>query len=194
MAVIAPIVLVCYKSSEASNNCTMLRRDRQIRMQIHQLMDACLFALSFWLAYELRANEAAIEYLDLPHIESFTSYFWFYLILIPAAPLILEVQGFYDRPGICPRRATVWALFKGCFFTTVGLIFAMYFFRRYPARWVPIWFGLISFGLVYLKEEIFLWVIRNKLNLPQYRRRYLLLGTGEETVRMRRELNARPEA
>jgi len=172
----------------------MLRRDRQIRMQIHQLMDACLFAVSFWLAYELRANEAVIEHLDLLPIESFTAYSWFFVILIPAAPLILEAQGFYDRPVISPRRATIWALFKGCLFTTVGLIFAMYLFRRYPARWVPPLFGLISFGLVYLKEEIFLWVIKNKLTSAQYRRRYLLLGTGEETARMRRELNARPEA
>src|SRR6266550_4270026 len=194
MAVMAPIVLVCCKSSEACHDCIMLRRDRQIRMQIHQLMDACLFALSFWLAYELRANEIVLEFFALPPIEPFASYFWFYLVLIPAAPLILEAQGFYDRPVICPRRATIWALFKGCFFTTVGLIFAMYFFRRYPARWVPIWFGLISFGLVYLKEEIFLWDIKNKLTSAQYRRRYLLLGTGEETARMRSELNDRPEA
>ena len=34
----------------------MLRRDRQIQTQIHQLADACLVALSFWLAYLLRAN------------------------------------------------------------------------------------------------------------------------------------------
>ncbi len=172
----------------------MLRRDRQIRMQIHQLVDACLFAVSFWLAYELRANERIIEYFNLAPIDTFTTYFWFYLVLIPAAPLILEVQGFYGRPVICPRRATLWPLFKGCFFTTVGLIFAMYFFRRYPARWVPIWFGFISFGLVYLKEEIFLWVIKNRLTLAQYRRRYILVGTSEETARMRSELNARPEA
>jgi exopolysaccharide biosynthesis polyprenyl glycosylphosphotransferase len=172
----------------------MLRRDRQIRMQIHQLVDACLFAVSFWLAYELRANEGIIEFFNLAPIDSFNTYFWFYLVLIPAAPLILEVQGFYDRPVICPRRATFWPLFKGCFFTTVGLIIAMYFFRRYPARWVPIWFGFISLGLVYLKEEIFLWVIKNKMTLAQYRRRYILVGTSEETVRLRRDLNARPEA
>ena len=41
----------------------MLRRDRQIRMQIHQLMDACLFALSFWLAYKVRSNEDLIDLL-----------------------------------------------------------------------------------------------------------------------------------
>ena len=29
----------------------MLQRDRQIRTQVHQLADASLFAVSFWLAY-----------------------------------------------------------------------------------------------------------------------------------------------
>src|SRR3977135_3670962 len=97
----------------------MLRRDRQIRMQIHQLMDACLFAVSFWLAFELRTSPAVIEFLGLvPFDRPFATYFWFYLALISVAPLILELQGFYDRPSICPRRATLWPLFKGCFFTT----------------------------------------------------------------------------
>ena len=40
----------------------MLRRDRQIRMQLNQLTDACLFATSFWLAFALRAN---------PHVSAF---------------------------------------------------------------------------------------------------------------------------
>ena len=76
----------------------MLRRDRQIRMQIHQLMDACLFALSFWLAYELRSNEDIIDLLGLGEwTVPFDSYVRLYLILIPAAPLILEGVGFYAR-------------------------------------------------------------------------------------------------
>src|ERR1051326_6717029 len=108
----------------------MLRRHRQIRMQIHQLMDACLFALSFWLAYELRANAGIAELFGMdPFTQPFARYVWFYWLAIVAAPLILETQGFYDRPMLCPRRTTLWALFKGCLFTTLGLIFALYFFR-----------------------------------------------------------------
>ena len=34
----------------------MLRRHRQIKMQIQQVLDACLFGASFWLAWILRAN------------------------------------------------------------------------------------------------------------------------------------------
>ena len=47
----------------------MLRRDRQIRMQIHQLMDACLFAFSFWLAYTLRANPTIIDLFGLQGVD-----------------------------------------------------------------------------------------------------------------------------
>ena len=84
-------------------------------MQIHQLMDACLFAVSFWLAYELRFDPAVIEWFNLPAPpKELESFYWFYLILIPAAPLVLESQGFYERPITGSRRAMMWPLFKGC--------------------------------------------------------------------------------
>src|SRR6266487_2723005 len=97
----------------------MLRRDRQIRMQIHQLMDACLFALAFWLAYVLRSNPDLVELLGLPAVNEFHDYRWLYMILIPAAPFVLETQGFYNRPLLCSRRSTAWLLFKGCLITTL---------------------------------------------------------------------------
>src|SRR5438270_4885745 len=100
----------------------MLRRDRLIRMQIHQLMDACLFALGFWLAYLLRSDARVIELFRLEDVSPFEAYVWLYLILIPVAPLILEAQGFYNRPMLCSRLTTGWLLFKGCLFTTLSLI------------------------------------------------------------------------
>src|SRR5881296_3723220 len=99
----------------------MLRRHRQIRMQIHQLMDACLFAVSFWLAFVLRSDPHILDLLGLNPIGRFESYVWLYVILIPAAPLVLEAQGFYNRPLLCPRRATIWPLFKSCLITAIGL-------------------------------------------------------------------------
>ena len=173
----------------------MLRRDRQIRMQIHQLMDACLFAVSFWLAYELRANPDVIDLLDLvPWTTPFEAYVALYLILIPAAPLILEGQGFYARAPFCPRGTTAWMLFKGCFFTTLGLVLTMYLFKIPPvARGVVVWFGFISFGLVFLKEELLRHLTRTRLAQAQYRRRVLLVGTNDETARMEAELKAKSE-
>ena len=171
----------------------MLRRHRQIRMQIHQLLDACFFALSFWLACQLRANPVIIESLGLDPVHSFGEFLWFYLGIIIAAPLILETQGFYDRPMLGSRGAALWPLFRGCLFTTLGLIMALYFSRRYLARSIPIWFGFISFGLLYLKEELVRLVYKSRLGQTQSKRRFVLIGPSEETGPMRDELRTHSE-
>jgi exopolysaccharide biosynthesis polyprenyl glycosylphosphotransferase len=170
----------------------MLRRDRQIRTQIHQLMDACLFAVSFWLAYVLRTDSHVAGWLKLAPVEApFNNFAWLYLILIPAAPVILEAQGFYQRPLLCSRRTTAWLLFRTCLFTSLGLILALFLMRTFIARSVVIWSGFISFGLMFAKEEVLQWARKSKVAQAQYRRRLVLAGTSEETRRMRRELESK---
>jgi exopolysaccharide biosynthesis polyprenyl glycosylphosphotransferase len=172
----------------------MLRRDRQMRMQVHQLVDACLFALGFWLAYELRSNEHIIRFFGLrEEPSSFKDFAWLLAVLIPAAPFVLEAQGFYDRPMLGSRRTMLWQLLKGCAFTTLGLILTLFFFKMLIARWVLIWFGVISFVLVVIKEEVWRLICRSKMAQAQYQRRFLLVGNREETARMRSELEARDE-
>src|SRR5436309_2045751 len=130
----------------------MLRRDRHIRTQIQQLADACIVAVSFWIAYVLRANPQIAGWLHLEQLApaSFnsTDAIWLYFALIPIAPLILESQGFYNRPVLAPRRLVYWPLLKGCFLTTVGLVLAIYAFRLSNSvpRGVTTFFGVISFA------------------------------------------------
>jgi exopolysaccharide biosynthesis polyprenyl glycosylphosphotransferase len=173
----------------------MLRRDRLIRMQVHELMDACLFAVSFWLAYVVRSDPRIIDFFRLDDVSPFEAYVWLYLILIPVAPLILEAQGFYNRPILCSRTTTAWLLFKGCLFTTLGLILTLFLFHSGIARLVTVLFGAISFLLLFAKEEVLRHAFRSELARAQYRRRFLLIGSGEETSLMRAELrNKSPEA
>jgi len=162
-------------------------------MQIHQLMDACLFALGFWLAYVLRSDPNVIDLLSLPPVNEFHDYRWLYIILIPAAPFILEAQGFYNRPTFCSRRTTAWLLFKGCLITALVLILVLFFFRMVIARAVIVWFGFVTFGLVFAKEELLRLFFHSKLAQSSFRRRFILIGTKEETVRMRAELKAKSE-
>lgn len=166
----------------------MLRRDRIIRMQIQELLDACLFALAFWLAHSLRSDPLLIDLFDLPPIAPFQRYVWLYLLLIPAAPMILEAQGFYHRPLLCARRATAWLLFKACAITALGLILTLFLFRVDVARSVMIWFACISFGLVFLKEEVVLMIVRRRTGASAFHRRFILIGTPEERQRMRADL------
>lgn len=168
----------------------MLQRDRQMRAQIHQLVDAFLFAVSFWLVGELRADPQIIEWLNLKAMppDAFENVGWLYFVLIPGAPFVLESQGFYNRPLLSPRRAILWPLFKGCVLITVGLVLALYALHLNVPRWVVVWFGCLSFSLVYLKEEILRSVYKSKLAQAQYQRRVILVGASNETARLRHKL------
>src|SRR5271168_3493773 len=163
----------------------MLRRDRLIRMQIHQLMDACIFAVAFWLAYVFRSNADVRDLFGQAEISPFTDYVWLYLILMPTAPMVLEAQGFYDRPAFCLRQQTVWQLFKGCLFTALVLVIALFFRRVQMARSVVLWFGVFSFALMFVKEELVRMALRSQMGRSQYRRRFIVVGTGEEAGRLR---------
>src|SRR5439155_556916 len=93
-------------------------------------------------------------------------------------------------------RVIAWQLFKGCAFTTCGLILLLFSFKMLIitiARWILVWFGGLSFLLVFMKEEFLRIVVRSKIAQAQYRRRFLLVGTGEDMTQMRTELNARSE-
>src|SRR5580765_2387374 len=132
----------------------MLRRDRQIRMQIQQLLDACLFAISFWLAYVVRSDPTIIDLFSLPPVNPFEDYVWLYLAVIPVAPVVLETQGFYMRPILGARRSMAWPLAKACLIIVLGLILVAFFFKMTVARAVIVWFGFTGFVLVSIKEEL----------------------------------------
>src|SRR5215469_13708461 len=97
----------------------MLRRDRQIRMQVYQLVDACLFALSFWLAYTLRSDPRIIYHFGLEPFGknpgmSFEKLVWIYPVLVFVSPLVLEGQGFYSESLVSSRLTRYWQLLRGC--------------------------------------------------------------------------------
>src|SRR5258708_18025777 len=171
----------------------MLRRHRQIKMQIQQLLDAVFFGLSLWRDWTLRASGDLRAFFGLLPIGTFQAYFWFYVVLIVAGPLVLEAQGFYERSLLSPRQTAIWPLFKGCLLATVGLIMGLFFWRLDLARSVAMLFGAISFVLIFLKEELVRLGLKSKFARAQFQRRLVLVGTGQETARMRRELDAQDE-
>ena len=162
-------------------------------MQIHQLMDACLFAMSFWLAMELRASPQVIQWLRLGSPPPEDAALWIFLFLIPAAPVILEWQGFYNRPIVSPRRQFLLPLMRASLIVTGLLMVALFFFQITFARWVVLWFPVIAFVFVYVKEEILRFLYQHWLGLAQIRQRFLLAGTPEETGRIRRQLDKHPD-
>ena len=166
----------------------MLRRDRQLRTQLYQIKDAALFALALWMAWLLRAT-LDLNILEGKALPPFDHFAWLYLVIVPVAPLILELQGFYQRPLLCSRAATGWLLFKGCVFMTLGIIVVLFLFNMKELnRLVIIFFGVISFLLVYLSEELLRWGYKSTYGQSQLRKRVMLVGTAEDTARMKADL------
>lgn len=172
----------------------MLRRHQQIRMQVQQLLDACLFAVSFWLAYQVRASAVARDWFVLDPVGPFETYVSFYFLLIPAVPLVLDSQKFYDRPVSPPRRMIFWPLMRGCFLVVLGLTLLLFFFRIYLPRAVIFGFGALSFGMVWAKEEILRLGFRAQFAQAQIRQRFILMGSPAETERMRAAIKARRDS
>ena len=150
----------------------MLQRDRQIRTQVHQFADACLFAASFWLAYSVRSNETLTGWVNLflpqdmalPVLpaEMFENVLWLYFALVPAAPLVLESQGFYNRPALASRRAILMPLLRGSVLVTIGIVLLMFLFQEPAPRGVAFFFIFFSCSLVWLKEgrRSMRWLVR----------------------------------
>lgn len=171
----------------------MLRRQQQIRTRLHELADAGLFSLAFWLAHRLRAV-SGIEVLGgTAEIRPFEEYFWVLLLIFPFSPLILQAQGFYARPVVVRWQETAWRLFWGSAWMTGFLVLILFLLRVQLARSVVILFGPISFVLVLLKEELTKKWMQTKLGQAQLRKRLILVGNQLDTDRLRGELvrNAR---
>jgi exopolysaccharide biosynthesis polyprenyl glycosylphosphotransferase len=175
----------------------MLQRDRQIRTQISQFADAFLVAVSFWLAFVLRADPQISAWLRLDPISGDTLNQDAKLIPVAmiAAAFLLESQGFYSLPVLCPRRLILWPLFKGCALTTMVLILATFLFQKdlIPSRLVMTFFGFISFALIYCKEELLRLAFKSRFGQGQFKRRFILVGTETETARMCQELEGRKD-
>jgi exopolysaccharide biosynthesis polyprenyl glycosylphosphotransferase len=168
-------------------------------MQVYQLVDACLFALSFWLAYRLRSDPRIIYHFKLDPFGSglsFEKLVWIYPVLVFVSPLVLEAQGFYSDPIHSSRATKYWQLLKSCIVIALALILALFFSRILVssiARWIPIWFGGISFCLVSIREEVVGFFFRSSLARKQAKRHFVLIGTNDETDRMREEIKKHPE-
>lgn len=166
----------------------MLRRDRQLLTQIHQLKDAALFAVALWIAHQFRAVWFA-DWFPRGDIEPFKEFAWLYLLIIPGAPIILEGLGFYQRPLFGPRAQTIWMLLKGCSIITLAVILVMFFFKLALARAVILLFWPISFALIYLNDELLRRFYGSRFAQLQLKKRVVLVGTPPDTARMKLDLS-----
>jgi len=157
----------------------MLRRQRTIRKHLHQIVDGGLFAIGLWLAHQLRYLAPAY-FPELPMTPDFSRYVWLFLLIVPAAPLLLQAQGFYNRPLMFSRRETVWAVGKVAVLLVLGVVMILFIQKEELARSVAILMGPVGMALVLMKEELVLRWMVSEFGQAQMRKRVVLIGAPEE--------------
>jgi len=146
--------------------------------------------VAFWIAHAVRANWHFEFLWERPEIQSFGTYAPLLLAIFLTTPVLLEIQGFYDRPLLASRRQTIWQLFWACNWTTIIIILISFLAREQPARGVIVLFGAISFVLVLAKEEIVRHWVQSKFGQDQLKKRLLLVGAAEDTRPLRAKMKA----
>lgn len=158
----------------------MLRRERQIRAWVQRTLDASLFGVGLWLAHRVRVASGIEVFGGTKEISPFSDYVFLFFIL-PFTPLLLELQGFYNRPILSSRRTAAWMLFRACAIVVIGTIFTLFLFRiTLLARSVFILWGFFSFALIFAKEELMRRNLQGAFGDTQFKRRVILAGSPED--------------
>ncbi len=163
----------------------MLRRSRQLHTQVHKLLDASLFGIAFWLAHWLRTwpvfNRAEL-------IGDFTYYAPYLLMVMPLAPAILDLQGFYQRTDLTARRQTAWQISKTAVWLALFVITVLFFRKMEGARGIVALFMPLAVLLVCAKEELARRWARRQNGGETGHRRVILVGDETDTHRLERPL------
>src|SRR5580693_7871563 len=105
----------------------MPNKQREIAIQFNQVTDALVIAVVYWLAHALREELAFCYPLTFSLIASFRYYKWLYLVILPLCPLLLDINGFYNRPIMLKWTQTMWMLLKSVTICVLVLIALLYF-------------------------------------------------------------------
>lgn len=182
----------------------MLRRQKQIQITVHRIIDGALLALAFALAYGLRANLPEWKTLEWlvgvlggsREILPFNEYFLSFSLVVPISVVILHYQGFYVRPALASRRQTLWQISKASVISPIALIVVLFLVKgdiSNVARSIPFLFGAISFFLLAIKEEIVAHWMRSAVGLDQLRKHVLLIGSPADTDGIREDIRRHNE-
>ncbi|HTI68743.1 MAG TPA: sugar transferase [Candidatus Limnocylindria bacterium] len=151
----------------------MLRRRRQITTRILKVGDAALFGAAFWLAHFIRSLNA----LDPAHlISGFDAYAWLLIVIVPAAPYLLEFQGYYRRSALAPRRQVLSQWLKASGWMAIIVIITIYLKKADGARGVLVAFIPLAVILGFTKDEILRWWAFSRPGRSEMARRVIIVG------------------
>jgi len=154
------------------------------------VLDGALCCLALWIAHFTRSQLIQDAFDPMRIIEPFSEFIWLWFLVFPGAPLVLDSQGFYDLRPLPRWRDAMWILLRSCALLTVGFILAMFPLKLSLARSVMVLFGAASFALLLLRVWIMRRMARRRLNRPEWRQSFILVGDAAGLKRSREALLA----
>lgn len=164
----------------------MLARKEEISLQLNQIIDSMILALTFWLSWWFRYHLPEWNFfggkpLTSVEIKEFGYFLWVMAIVVPFTPLVLEYLGFYFDP----LQKSVWDSLRQVAqaFVYIGVAIggAVIFLKMESAsRAVLIIFGCSSVVLLLLRERFYQIFLRHQLRTGELSQPVVLIGMPED--------------
>jgi len=144
----------------------------------------CLTGLALAVAYLIRTDERVMSFLRASGVSPFSDYLILLLITIAITPPIFEASKLYERPLISSRVQVLLRLARACLGLTLTVVVVAYLFKLSLGRIILIMFGVLSFLLVWVKEEALRLLIKSRVGKEQSKIRILAVGSPESRSRV----------
>lgn len=144
--------------------------------------------VAFWSAYALRFWATSWFSLDTP-IGRFDEFRWLLFIIMPFAPILLELQGYYVHPSQKTFLRSVNQMLQAGFWLALLIgVCVIFFHLEVPSRAVALIFMGLAGLVLGLREWISLLRFRARVQSGRDREPVLLAGSAPDLKALRRSL------
>ncbi|MEY5011147.1 MAG: hypothetical protein RLZZ253_2286 [Verrucomicrobiota bacterium] len=167
----------------------MLGRTQELNVQWQKFLDGLLLGLALWLAHRLRLSVAELPPFEKT-IPEFVHFRWLLLVIVPLGPFLLDLQGFYAQKASGDRGHALRQMARAAIWLGLAVAGCSYFLRlEVPSRAVMPLFAFLAAGLLLLRHELGVRMLRHQIRRAALREPVVLAGTLEDIAQFRQSLS-----
>lgn len=158
----------------------MLTPRQHLFRRLHQLLDAVLLLVVFWLSHALR-TQISVWSPTIIQVPEFREFFWILAFVVPFTPVALCLNGYYEHPMRKTIRQTLRQFVRALLW--VGLMVgASVIFLKWNAhsRSVILIFILLAGATLLAKDAVIRAWLKRRLRSGKMRIRVVLAGPDED--------------
>ncbi|MCC6352452.1 MAG: sugar transferase [Verrucomicrobiae bacterium] len=169
----------------------MLRQHREYRVLALRVIDVILVGFMLWFAHLFRHSilPALPNGHLLPTIDPFTEFAWQWVIILLAAPLLLEANGFYRVSW----SSKLWPAARSMLGIMLLLALTLTLRRLVLSRMVLILFTVFSTAALIARVHLHRWQQRRKASRPGGREPILIAAAGARSSELARRIRSEPD-